>query len=346
MYSKTYSVVIPLTDREFLSSGAAFERDPLKAEKDVLERRIRDIDAIMADRLLSDVDPEAYSRRLSRRNTEKKYGCGIIPLGIWDNDLDERHADVEYEVELPSGFEGYRAFAKRNFYTWTWDGYVITPKQHELRILAENIDSSPLLTKIRQSPINIEILSDGKFGWHHERSYDCCPVRRSSLDAPLKDGYIDFKGISNECVRVATWLKAVDASLKAEKNHCTCGKCAGCIYDTISDCCGESDCSCRDCRPNRKRFTLSEGQHDCRFCDFAVCACYGCTACIEDRERNSIEVKKLVDAAMASSWFRAKPASEAPNPTLDTGLDADLDAGLAAVDDKWITVRRKRRGAK
>ena len=320
MYSMPLSISVSITDRESLNYRWTYQQDPLQAERQILERRINDIDALSADSRLKKIDPEAYTRRLSRSLAEKKHGSGIIPLGMWDIDLDERHEEIEYEVSLPSGFKGYRAFAIRNFYTWTWNGYVIMPDDHSLRDLAKKVDDLFMLhDKISPAPQECTYLSKGTFGWDHTRSYECCPVTRRSDTPPNKTGYIDFQGISNECVEVAYWLKSVDVSLKkaekSKKQTCSCGECAGCIYDTINDCCGELECDCRDCRPNRKRYTLPEGSHDCRYCDFTSCNCYGCTACIEARLENSRQVKMMINEARALNmmiWSFPHPMTKMP----------------------------------
>lgn len=314
MYSNS-SITVPMTATEisnYIYSNSS--TDLLSLEVEVLERRLRDIKSIRQDELVDKLGGDKWIRRKSRRAMEIYTKSGMIPCGPWDEDLDLRHDDIEYEVKLPSEFDGYRAYARRNFYTWTWNGYVTTPKNHTFRTLIKNDDfmffydqKIPFLP-----PQEITYINNGTFGWDHARSHECCPCPRRG-GQPHMTGYIDFDGISQECIKVAEWLKACN-EIKDNPSTSTDCKCAGCVYDY--DCTGDEDCDCLYCRPTQKRICIAKTSSSCLCDDYNRCACYGCMSCVLKRKNTFVTTD---------------------TPTVEPPID---------IDDAWVTVRRKRRGTK
>lgn len=181
----------------------------LDREYVILERRLRDIDAIRSDALLEKIGGPGWEKRKSRRETELKTHTSIIPCGPWDNDLDKYHGPDDYPVELPTELtsKGYSAYATRNYYTWTWDGYVRIPPEHPWYSVDSATHSIEDLISNNSSrpPQEVTYFRNQTVGWDHCRSHECCPVPRNSTK-PHTTGYVDFKGISKECVAFATWL--------------------------------------------------------------------------------------------------------------------------------------------
>ena len=68
---------------------------------------------------------------------------------------------------------------------------------------------------------------------------------------------------------------------------CDCGKCAGCIWDTVDDCIagGEDYCSCSKCKPipKRERYVIKDGE--CRCLNASSCKCFGCYTCVKMNQK-------------------------------------------------------------
>lgn len=325
------SITVRLTQKEnWCHSGL----NELEREKAILLRRLRDLESIKSDRFLEKLGGLDWERRRSRRQVERRQGDVIIPNGPWDNDLDEYHGNQEYPVELPSELhsKGYRAYACRNFYTWTWNGYVSVQSEHPFFTVATNDELFNNFSSkgITSPPQEITFIENGTFGWDHSRSHECCPVPRNSTE-PSKIGYIDFDGISRECVEFATWL-ASHEHFKITKVSCDCGKCAGCLWDRSNVCSGEFDCTCVICRPYMKRFKLETGKTSC-CCDPQSCNCYGCFKCVDKCAKISQEVNTMVDDNRTSSFL-----SQSTSVT-----SVALSNNTEDNDGHWITVCSKRR---
>jgi hypothetical protein len=315
-------------------------RNELDREKAILLRRLRDIESIKSDSFLEELGGPAWERRKSRRQAERRNGDVIIPNGPWNNDLDEYHGTQEYPVNLPSELhsKGYRAYACRNFHTWTWNGYVSMPTVHPFfgEVTHTDFFYDCYSKGITAPPQEITFIQNGTFGWDHARSEECCPIPRNSTE-PRTIGYINFAGISQECVEFATWL-ASHEHIKIAKASCDCGKCAGCLWDHSNDCSGEIDCTCRICSPCDRRVRVEPGKTRCR-CDPQSCNCYGCFECVAKCAKISQEVNTMMDAIRTSSfWTQYTPvAPVAPVAPVDlSNISEDNDG-------PWITVRSKRR---
>jgi hypothetical protein len=326
------SLTIKLTEKE---SWVHTGRSELDREKAILLRRLRDIESIKSDSFLEELGGLAWERRKSRREVERRQGDVIIPNGPWNNDLDEYHGSQPYPVKLPAELhsKGYRAHAIRNFYTWTWNGYVSVPTAHPFFAEATNADFfyDCYSKGITAPPQVITFIENGTFGWDHARSEECCPVPRNSTE-PRMTGYINFAGISNECIEFATWL-SVHEHIKIAKATCDCGKCAGCIWDhSDADCTWDIDCTCKRCRPCYDRCKLPSGKTECR-CDPQLCKCYGCMGCVEMQQK----INQGVDAMIAAIRLSGSYMTESSMPSISSSNISDNN------DGSWITVRSKRR---
>jgi hypothetical protein len=303
----------------------------LNREKAILLRRLRDIESIQSDKFLEELGGPTWERRKSRREAERRTGDVIIPNGPWNNDLDEYHGTQEYAVKLPAILQskGYRAYACRNFWTWTWNGYVSIPNTHPFFENVTDFDSyyDCFNCGVSVPPQEVTFIKNGTFGWDHARSDECCPIPRNKTE-PRMIGYINFEGISRECVEFATWLESQE-HMKISKPSCTCGKCAGCLWDHSNDCSGMIDCDCRKCKPCYERYRLPSGETTCR-CDPQSCKCYGCFGCVTTAEKITQEVDSMISAVRASSSFNSIVSSSPTHNTDD-------------INYPWITVRSKRR---
>lgn len=236
-----YDYSLNKEDCPFRRELLALERDRIKLRIELADKHLEELakpHGILGGGFVmpKEEDKKAWELRQARRAFEYSR-CLVVPPGPWDSDLDAYPGTKDYPVKLPPELaaKGYTAYAKRTYESRTWNGYVSLPPSHPYLAERQKVSSSTYYanneapSEMPYPPQKITFHYGCTLGWDHSYSSDVSPsgYKGDLYHAPLfcgpldssSDGssvrkYLDFAGITRECVEFTEWLEKVKAFLE------------------------------------------------------------------------------------------------------------------------------------